>query len=77
MRKFSSYLHELVWVGFFGLCHVLFFTSLWVIILYLKSILNAYSLLSHKLWVPLIKFMIGPTTSVRGESTHLMYSQSI
>jgi hypothetical protein len=47
-----------------------------VIILYSGSTLNAYSLLSQKLWVPLIKFMMRPTTSVRGGSTHLMYSRS-
>ena len=47
-----------------------------VIILYSRSTLNAYSLLSQKLWVPLLKFMMGPTTSVREGSTHLMYSQS-
>ena len=47
-----------------------------IIILYSKSTLNAYSLLSQKLWVPLIKFMMGPTTSVRGGSIHLIYFRS-
>jgi hypothetical protein len=44
-----------------------------VIILYSGSTLNAYSLLSQKLWVPLIKFMMGSTTFVRRRSKHLMY----
>ena len=44
-----------------------------VIILYSGSTLNAYSLLSHKLWVPLIKFMIESTTFVKRGSKHLMY----
>jgi hypothetical protein len=35
-----------------------------VIILYSGSTLNAYSFLSQKLWVPFIKFIMGPTTSV-------------
>jgi hypothetical protein len=47
-----------------------------VIIRYYGSTLNAYSLLSQKLWVPLIKFMMGPTIFVRGGSIHLMYSWS-
>ena len=46
------------------------------IILYSQSTINAYSLLSHKLWVPLIKFMVGPTIPVRGESMHLWYSRN-
>jgi hypothetical protein len=41
---------------------------------YFGSTLNAYSLLSHKWWVPIIKFMVEPTTYVRRRSTHLMYS---
>ena len=41
------------------------------IILYSQSTINAYSLLSHKLWVPLIKFMMRPTIHVRGKTTHL------
>ena len=39
-----------------------------------ESILNAYSHFLQKLWVSLIKFLVGPTTSVRRGSTHLMYS---
>ena len=31
------------------------------IIVYSRSTINAYSLLSHKWWVPLIKFMVRPT----------------
>ena len=31
-----------------------------------RSIINAYSLLLYKWWVPLIKFMVGPTIHVRG-----------
>ena len=31
----------------------------------LQSIINAYSLLSHEWWVPLIKFMVGPSIYVR------------
>ena len=45
----------------------------WEIIVYSRSIINAYSFLSHEWWVPLIKFMVGPTIYVRGESTHLWY----
>ena len=41
------------------------------IIVYSRSIINAYSLLSHEWWVPLIKFIVGPTIHVRGGSTHL------
>ena len=37
------------------------------IIVYSWSTINAYSLLSHKWWVPLIKFMMEPTIHVRGE----------
>ena len=36
------------------------------IIVYSRSIINACSLLSHEWWVPLIKFMMGPTIHVRG-----------
>ena len=46
---------------------------LWKIIVYSWSIINAYSLLSHEWWVPLIKFMVGPTIHVGEESTHLWY----
>ena len=35
------------------------------IIVYSRSTINAYSLLSHEWWVPLIKFMVGPTIHVR------------
>jgi hypothetical protein len=48
-----------------------------IIILYSGSILNAYFFLLQKLWVPLIKMMVGPTTSVRRGSTYLMYSRNI
>ena len=52
-------------------------SSLWrEIIVYSGSTINAYSLLSHEWWVPLIKFMVGPTIHVRGRSTHLWYSES-
>ena len=37
------------------------------IIVYFRSIINAYSSLSHEWLVPLIKFMVGPTIYVRGE----------
>ena len=33
--------------------------------MYFRSIINAYSLISHEWWVPLIKFMVGPTIHVR------------
>ena len=33
--------------------------------------INAYSLLSHEWWVPLIKFIVGPTIYVREGSIHL------
>ena len=46
------------------------------IIVYSLSTINACSLLSHKWWIPLIKFMVGPTIYVRGGSTHLWYSGS-
>ena len=46
------------------------------IIVYSRSTINAYSLLSHEWCVPLIKFMVGPTIYVRGGSTHLWYSGS-
>ena len=46
------------------------------IIVYSRSTINACSLLSHKWWTPLIKFMMGPTIHVRGESMHLWYSGS-
>ena len=36
------------------------------IIVHSRSIINAYSLLSHEWWIPLIKFMVGPTIYVRG-----------
>ena len=47
------------------------------IIVYSWSTTNAYFLLSHKWWVPLIKFIVGSTIYVRGGSTHLWYSGSI
>ena len=47
---------------------------LWEIIVYFRSTINAYSLLSYEWWVPLIKFMVRPTIHVRGGSTHLWYS---
>ena len=46
------------------------------IIVYSRSTINACFLLSHKWWIPLIKFMVGPTIYMRGESTHLWYSGS-
>jgi len=46
------------------------------IIMYFQSTINAYSLLSHEWWVSLIKFMVGLTIHLRGESTHLWYSGS-
>ena len=48
-----------------------------VIILYFRSTLNAYFLLLQKLWISLIKFMMGPITSVKRVSTHLIYSRNI
>ena len=47
------------------------------IIVYSRSIINAYSPLSHKWWVLLIKFMVGPTIHVREVNMHLWYSESI
>ena len=46
------------------------------IIVYFWSTINAYFLFLHKWWVLLIKFMVGLTIYVRGESTHLWYSRS-
>ena len=46
------------------------------IIVYSQSTINVCSLISHEWWVPLIKFMVGPTIHVRGGSTHLWYSGS-
>ena len=46
------------------------------IIVYSQSTINAYSLLSHGWWVPLIKFMMGPTIHVRERSMYLLYSGS-
>ena len=46
-------------------------TILWEIIVYSWSTINVYSLLSHEWWIPLIKFMVGPTIHVREGSTHL------
>ena len=43
------------------------------IIVYSRNTINTCSLLSHEWWVPLIKFMMGPTIHVRWESTHLWY----
>ena len=37
---------------------------LWEIIVYSQSTINAYYLLSHEWWVPLIKFMVGPIIHV-------------
>ena len=34
--------------------------------MYSRSTINAYSLISHEWWVPLIKFMVRPTIHVRG-----------
>jgi hypothetical protein len=47
------------------------------IIEYFGNTLNAYSFLSHKWCISLIKYMVGSTIYVREENTHLMYSQSI
>ena len=46
------------------------------IIVYSQYTINACTFLSHKWWVPLIKFMVGSTIYVRGGSTHLWYSWS-
>ena len=46
------------------------------IIVYFRSTINACSIFSHEWWVPLIKFMVGPTIYVRGGSTYLWYSGS-
>ena len=45
------------------------------IIVYSRNTINVYSLLSHEWWIPLIKFMVGPTIYVRGGNTHLWYSE--
>jgi len=45
--------------------------------MYFQSTINAYSLLSHEWWGPLIKFMMEPTIYVREGTTHLWYSGSI
>ena len=47
------------------------------IIVYSRSIINTYFPLSHKWWVLLIKFMVGPTIHVREVNMHLWYSESI
>ena len=47
------------------------------IIVYFRSIINAYSLLSYEWWVPLIKFMVEFIIHVRRGSMHLWYSKSI
>ena len=44
------------------------------IIVYFRNTINAYSLLSHVWWVPLIKFMMRPIIHVRGGSIRLWYS---
>ena len=49
-------------------------SSVWEIIVYSRSTINAYSLFSHEWWVSLIKFMVGPIIHVREESTHLWHS---
>ena len=49
------------------------FSNYWV----LSSTINVYSLLSHELWVLLIKFMMGLTIHARMKSMHLWYSRSI
>ena len=46
------------------------------IFVYSRSIINAYSLLSHKWWVPLINFMVGLTIHVREWTTYLWYFES-
>ena len=46
------------------------------IIVYSRSTIIMYSLLSHEWWVLLIKFMVGPTIHMREESMHLWYSKS-
>ena len=46
------------------------------IIVYSRSTINAYSLLSHEWWVLLIKFMVGPTIHMKKGSAHLRYSGS-
>ena len=45
----------------------------WKIIVYFQSTINAYSLLSHEWWVPLIKFMVRPTIHVRGRGGVRIY----
>ena len=46
------------------------------IVVYSRSIINAYSLLSHEWWVPLINFIVRLIIHVRGGSMHLWYSGS-
>ena len=50
--------HE-VWRSYHPAENVLKRVNSWEIIVYSQSTINAYSLLSHEWWVPLIKFMIG------------------
>ena len=69
-----------IWMVYMNFNHFILFTNsiflLREIIVYSRSTINMCSLLLHKLWVSLIKFMVGPTIHVRGESTHLWYSES-
>ena len=46
------------------------------IIAYSWNTISAYSLILHEWWIPLIKFMMGPTILVREGIMHLWYSGS-
>ena len=60
----------------YSTCHATVYLLLREIIVYFRSIINVYSLLSYEWWVPLIKFMMKPTIHVRGRSTYLWYSRN-
>ena len=72
MLNFTTYCFLRLWV----IDKKLWTYCLWKIIIYSQSTINAYSLLSHEWWVPLIKFMVGPIIHVREGTTYLWYSGS-
>ena len=46
------------------------------IIVYYRSTINTYSLLSYEWWVLLIKYMVGPSINVKWGITHLWYFEN-
>ena len=63
-------------IRFHNGCPIYCMSHLWYVYINKRKIIIYYQSIINEWWVPLIKFMVGPTIHVRGRSTHLWYSGS-